>query len=223
MISIWRIRLWIDYLERENEYPLGEVLHDATPLPGEAEELLDILKISRYKELGLSLKDLHLILRHITESLSFDEITILKYPGKIYSIPGNNNYLEFTTNLSAAKKYARRGYDVYMLPNPNGGKTPDFILFKNGKYFAYELKTIYSAASIITRLETAFQQSDRIMLDMVATTSSRYLAESISYFLRTHSEVKDIMIFKGEKELHVSPQMAGKKSFIVDFMIRWDR
>jgi hypothetical protein len=110
-----------------------------------------------------------------------------------------------------------------MLPNPNGGKTPDFILFKNGKYFAYELKTIYSAASIITRLETAFQQSDRIMLDMVATTSSRYLAESISYFLRTHSEVKDIMIFKGEKELHVSPQMAGKKSFIVDFMIRWDR
>ena len=128
-----------------------------------------------------------------------------------------------SSNLSAAKKCARHGYDVYMLPNPNGGKTPDFILEKNGKYYAYELKTIYSVASIITRLESAILQSDRIMLDMVATTNSRYLAEKICYFLRTHSEIKDIMLFKGEKELHASPQMAGKKSFIEDFMIRWDR
>ena len=74
MTSIWRIRLWVEYLKRENAAQIGECLCDAEMPPGKAEELLDILKISRYRELGLSLKDLHLILRHLTENLPFAEV-----------------------------------------------------------------------------------------------------------------------------------------------------
>lgn len=223
MTSIWRIRLWVEYLKRENAAQIGGCLCDAEMPPGKAEELLDILKISRYKELGLSRKDLHLILRHLTENLPFAEVTLMKLPGRIFSIPGSNNYQEFTTNLAAAKKCARHGYDVYMLPNPNEGKSPDFILVKNGKYYAYELKTIYSAASIWERMASALQQSDRIMLDMVDTPSSRYLAERFKNFILDNPQVVDIMIFKGNKELHVNHQVASKKMFIADFMVRWDR
>ena len=223
MISVWRIQLWVEYLERENEARLGGLLCESGMPPGKAEELLDILKISRYKELGLSLKDLHLILRHLTVNLPFEEVTLIKLPGRIYSIPGSNNYQEFTINLSAAKKCARHGYDVYMLPNPNEGKSPDFILVKNGKYYAYELKTIYSAASIWERMASALQQSDRIMLDMVDTPSSRYLTYQLKSFVVTYNDVIDIMIFKGNKELHVTSQMAKSSSFVERFMKLWNK
>ena len=223
MISVWRIPLWMEYLEREHDALARDRLCEPVTPPGKTEELLDILKISRYKELGLSLKDLHLILRHLIENLPFEEVTLMKLQGRIFSIPGSNNYQEFTTNLSAVKKCARHGYDVYMLPNPNEGKTPDFILVKNGKYYAYELKTIYSAASIWERMESAMQQSDRIMLDMVDSPSSRYLAERLKNFILNNPKVVDIMIFKGNKEMHVSHQIASKKMFIADFLVRWDR
>ena len=144
MMTVWRIQLWLDYLEREDIARFGKQLCEALPEPGNAAELLDILKISRYKELGLSSRDLHRILRHITECLPFVEYSLPKQQsGKIFTISGCNNYLEFPTNLSAAKKCASHGYDVYMLPNPNEGKTPDFILVKKDRYYAYELKTIY--------------------------------------------------------------------------------
>ena len=223
MISVWRIRLWMEFLEREEKYRCQKVLRENAIPPGRAEELLDILKISRYRELGLSLKDLHLILKHITEHLPFEELTLIKQAGKIFSIPGNNNYQEFTTNLSVAKKCARHGYDVYMLPNPNGGKTPDFILVKKGKYYAYELKTIYSAASIWERMAAALQQSDRIMLDMIDTPSSRDLADNLRCFILSNPSVRDIMIFKGNKELHMSHQMAKGPTIVERFMRLWDR
>lgn len=110
-----------------------------------------------------------------------------------------------------------------MLPNPNGGKTPDFILVKKGRYYAYELKTIYSASSIWERMSTALQQSDRIMLDMVDTPSSRYITYQLKSFAMTNKEVVDIMIFKGNKELHVTPQMASSSSFIERFMKMWNK
>ena len=224
MISAWRIQMWLDYLEREETARSGCLLCEGFPEPGNAVELLDILNISRYRDLGLSSRDLYLILRHITENLPFVEYTSSKQQcGKVFIIPGCNNYLEFPTNLSAAKKCASHGYDVYMLPNPNGGKTPDFILVKKGRYYAYELKTIYSASSIWERMSTALQQSDRIMLDMVDTPSSRYITYQLKSFAMTNKEVVDIMVFKGNKELHVTPQMASSSSFIERFMKMWNK
>lgn len=224
MMTVWRIQLWLDYLEREDIARFGKQLCEALPEPGNAAELLDILKISRYKELGLSSRDLHRILRHITECLPFVEYsTPRQQSGKILTISGCNNYLEFSTNLSAAKKCASHGYDVYMLPNPNEGKTPDFILVKKDRYYAYELKTIYSAASIWERMSSALQQSDRILLDMVDTPSSRYITHQLKSFAMTNKKIVDIMIFKGNKELHVTPQMASSPSFIERFMRLWNK
>ena len=39
----------------------------------------------------------------------------------------------------------------------------------------------------------------------------------------TNKEVVDIMIFKGNKELHVTPQMASSASFIERFMKMWNK
>lgn len=223
MIGVFCIGLWLDYLRREEEARLGNMLCEGMPKPGKNEELLEILKISRYRELGMTSHDLYLMLKHLTENLDFKELKLFNSRGKIFFVENSNNSCEFTDNLSAAKKCVANGYNVYMLPNPNGGKTPDFILVRNGKYAAYELKTLHDITKLYQRMLEASLQSDRIMLDILYAGSSRKLAKCVQDFLLKNPDVLDVMLFKGCKEIHVTQQIASTKPFIEKFMRRWDR
>ena len=55
---------------------------------------------------------------------------------------------DYQNLLIAARKAVEFGYRVFMLPNPLGTRTPDFILEKKGTYRAYDLKTVFGKGSV---------------------------------------------------------------------------
>ena len=72
--------------------------------------------------------------------------------------------------METALKAVSHKNKVWILPNPEGAKTPDY-LFRRGKVFKiYDLKKIRGVNSVNTDLQKAQGQSRRFILDI----SSKY-------------------------------------------------
>lgn len=65
----------------------------------------------------------------------------------IFTVGGEKSD-DYQKLIEAARKAVEFGYQVYILPNPNDIRTPDFILVKKGVYRLYDLKTVFGKASI---------------------------------------------------------------------------
>ena len=59
----------------------------------------------------------------------------------IYSVGGEGD-ADFQNLLNAALKLVEHGYRVYLLPNPLGFRTADFIIERRGIFKLFDLKTI---------------------------------------------------------------------------------
>ena len=69
--------------------------------------------------------------------------------------------------IAAYKQYHStkfHGYQVYILPNPKGLRTPDFMLERKGIYRVYDLKTIIGKNSAVNRLRESIGQANRVLL-----------------------------------------------------------
>ena len=77
----------------------------------------------------------------------------------IYST-GSEGESDYSNLLNAARKAVAHGYKVYILPNPSGIRTPDFIFERKGTYRPYDLKTISGKASVSNRLEEVSRSTD---------------------------------------------------------------
>jgi len=130
---------------------------------------------------------------------------------------------EYDENLNGAKALNMNGYDVYILPKLQDVKSFDYILVKDNKVYAAELKTIYGENSLNNRLNAANEQCDRVILNMVGNASSRYTANEIKKFYENNSHIKEILVLKGGKPIYVRYGQIKDKNFIDDFMKRWVR
>lgn len=59
---------------------------------------------------------------------------------------------DFPMLIDAARKAVAHGNKVYILPNPKGIRTADFIFENKGVYKMYDLKTISGKSSLENRL-----------------------------------------------------------------------
>ena len=130
---------------------------------------------------------------------------------------------EYEDNLNGAKSLNSIGYDVYMLPRISGRKSFDYILVKDKKVYAAELKTIYGKNSLNNRLNTASEQSDRVVLNVVGVATSRYVADEIKGFYLKNPHIREIVVLKGGKPIYVSYEHATRKNFARTFMDLWAR
>jgi len=130
---------------------------------------------------------------------------------------------EYNDNLNGAKALNKNGYDVYILPRVSGIKCFDYILAKDSKVYAAELKTIYGENSLSNRLKTANEQSDRVVLNIVGNATSRYVADEIKGFYLRNSHIKEIIVLKGGKPFYVDYDQTKDKKFAKKFMDRWAR
>ena len=80
---------------------------------------------------------------------------------------------DYDNLLNAARKAVEHGYRVYILPNPNGIRTPVFIFEKRGNYKTYDLKTIMGKSSAGNRLLESIGQSNRVLLNITADYNAR--------------------------------------------------
>lgn len=83
----------------------------------------------------------------------------------IFSVGGEGGD-DYNNLLNAARKAVTHGYKVFILPNPSGIRTPDFIFERKGTFRPYDLKTISGKASVSNRLEESIGQSNRVLLNI---------------------------------------------------------
>ena len=105
--------------------------------------------------------------------------------------------------MNAARKAVEHSFRVFILPNPKGTRTPDFIFEQKGNFKVYDLKTISGKTSVSNRLFESIGQSNRVLLNMTADYNTRLLASDIKSYFETNQDALEVLIFKGKKDISI--------------------
>ncbi len=123
--------------------------------------------------------------------------------------------------LDAARKAVEHGNRVYILPNPRGIRTADFIFENKGVFKMYDLKTIQGKASVMNRLLESVGQTNHVLLNMATDYNARLLARNIVMFFNINPDAFEVLIFKGSKSILVKRKASADKDFIKKFMFAY--
>ena len=125
-------------------------------------------------------------------------------PGEtdIYTV-GGETAEDYDNLLKAARKAVELGYRVFVLPNPKGIRTADFIFERKGVYRLYDLKTIQGKGSAGTRMKDSIGQTNRVLLNMASDYNARLLASEIRTYFETNPNAVEVLILKGKKAISV--------------------
>lgn len=146
----------------------------------------------------------------------------LKTDPSIYTIGGERGE-DYDNLLNAARKAVEHGYRVFILPNPKGFRTADFVFVRKGMYRLYDLKTISGKASVTNRLRDSIGQSNRVLLNMVVDYNPRLLASDIKGYFETNRDAIEVLIFKGKKILPVNRSEVLSPHFNRIFRKRYEK
>ena len=154
----------------------------------------------------------------------------------IYSIGGGNQLSsdpDYPSLLMAAQKAVEHGYRVFMLPNPHGLKTPDYIFERRGVYKLFDLKNISGKNIVHTRLKESIAQGNRALLNMpqyntriaqgnrallnMPQYNTRKLVHDIRKYFVKYPDAIEVLIFKGKNEVSVSRRFALSARFYFEF------
>ena len=135
------------------------------------------------------------------------EFRLVKGETRIYSAISETDD-DFPALLGAAQRAVGHGYCVFILPNPKGIRTADFILVKKGVYKMYDLKTIRGKSSAGNRLAESKGQTNRVLLCMATDYATRLLTSDIRRYFETNPDAIEVMIFKGKRRIVVNRRTA---------------
>lgn len=128
---------------------------------------------------------------------------------------------DFDNLINAARKAVAHGYRVYILPNPQGIRTADYIFERKGVYKMFDLKTITGKSSVDNRLSESIGQTNRVLLNMVADYNPGTLARSIKRYFELNPNAMEVLVFKGRKQLSVTRKSIGNHRFFQTFIHRY--
>ncbi|MBO5704107.1 MAG: hypothetical protein J6R91_06045 [Bacteroidaceae bacterium] len=115
-----------------------------------------------------------------------------KVKKNIYSAVGKDDN-DYKNLMAGAKKAVRAGYSVYILPNPNSVKNPDYIFKRDGVVKMYDLKTITGQGSIGSRLKESKGQARRVFLNLATQYNSNKMASEIKKHFESNSEAIEVL------------------------------
>lgn len=159
------------------------------------------------------------MLKAITQQRAF---TPLEGESNIYLINGMQGD-DYDNLLNAARKAVEHGYRVFILPNPKGIRTADFIFERKGVYKMFDLKTIQGKSSVMNRLLESVGQTNHVLLNMTTDYELRLFAKDVQHYFETNKEAREVLIMKGNKFLSVSRRFVEGKDYIKMFMKRYLR
>ena len=181
----------------------------------------------RIRDIADELEELHY--RHGSHFIW--QLKVITSHPSFYSIKGEDNI--FTTGgesgddydnlLNAARKAVEHGYRVFILPNPKGIRTADFIFERKGVYKMFDLKTIIGKSSVGNRLLESIGQTNHVILNMATDYDPRKLATDVRMYFETNNQAREVLIMKGNKFLSVSRQFVEGKDYFKMFMKRFLR
>ena len=135
---------------------------------------------------------------HYLKGASFiKQLKLIVYYGEFRLVEGE------TCIYSTARKAVEHGYRVYILPNPKGTRTPDFIFEQKGNYKVYDLKTILGKASVSNRLFESIGQTNRVLLNISTEYNPIALARSIRSYFERNPQAIEVLVYKGRKSISV--------------------
>ena len=179
------------------------------------------------RDIAEQLADLHSLkgagfismLKEITQNSAF---TPLEGESNIY-VTGVKRDDDYDNLLNAARKAVEHGYSVYILPNPRGFRTADFIFERKGVYKMFDLKTISGKSSVSNRLLESIGQANHILLNMTTNYNARLLAKDISLYFSVNTNAFEVLVFKGSKSILIKRKAALDKSFVKKFMFAYNK
>ena len=136
---------------------------------------------------------------------------------------GGETDADYGNLLNAARKAVFHGYKVFILPNPKGVRTPDFIFEMKGIYRVYDLKTIIGKNSASNRLRESIRQANRVLLNMRCEYKAKVLALDIQTYFESSPDAREVLVFKGRKHISVKRNSALSKHFVTTFRRLYER
>ena len=111
----------------------------------------------------------------------------------IFSVGGEHGD-DYDNLLNAARKAVNHGYRVYILPNPVGIRTADYIFERKGVYKMFDLKTIKGKSSVMNRLLESIGQTNHVVLNMTVDYEPRLLAKDIKAYFESNRNAREVLI-----------------------------
>ena len=124
---------------------------------------------------------------------------------------------DFPMLLDAARKAVSHGNKVYILPNPKGIRTADFIFENKGIFKMYDLKTISGKASLENRLMESIGQTNHVLINMCSKYNPRLMAIQIRNYFQINTRALEVLVYKGKKVIVVTRRIAENPLFLIQF------
>ena len=159
------------------------------------------------RDLDVLLADLHhakgaFFVELLKEIISYGEFRPVENENNIFFTGGERDK-DYPNLLNAARKAVAQGYRVFILPNPKGIRTADFIFERKGVIGLYDLKTIQGKASVSNRLNESIGQTNRVLLNIKTDYNGRLLASDIKSFFEKSKDAIEVLVFKGNKTISI--------------------
>ena len=136
-------------------------------------------------------------------------------------ITGGEGREDFLNLINAAQKAVKRGYTVYVLPNPSAVRTADFIFVRKGVYKLYDLKTISGKTSAENRLVGSIGQTNRVLLNITSNYNPGSLARSIKRYFENSSSALEVLVLKGRKTVSITRDLTLSPNYYQLFMKKY--
>lgn len=192
---------------------------------GEDECSALIVAESSWRGMADELQELH----YLKGAQFINQLKLIVYYGEFHPVKGENNIFsaiseqseDFDNQINAARKAVEHGYRVYILPNPKGIRTADFIFERKGVYKMFDLKTITGKNSVDNRLSESIGQTNRVLLHMTADYNPGTLVRSIKRFFELNPHAREVLVYKGKKEISVTRKSLDDVNFFRTFIRRY--
>ena len=160
---------------------------------------------------------------HYLKGASFiNQLKLIINSGEFFPVEGepgifsaiSNQSDDYVNLIKAARKAVEHGYRVYLLPNPKGIRTADFIFVRKGVLKLFDLKTITGKNSVGNRLAESIGQTERVLLNMQTDYNIRRLTLEIKRYFEMSAAVQEVLIYSGSKEISIKRNIASSKGFL---------
>ena len=170
-------------------------------------------------------------LHYLKGAQFINQLKLIIYYGEFHLVEGETNIYsaisensdDFDNLINAARKAVEHGYCVYILPNPKGIRTADFIFERKGVYKLFDLKTVTGRNSVDNRLSESVGQTNRVLLHMTADYNPGTLARSIKRYFELNPYAREILVYKGKKQISVTRKSLEDTNFFRTFIRRYTK
>ena len=103
---------------------------------------------------------------------------------------------------------------MFILPNPKGIRTADYIFERKGVFKMFDLKTISGKNSVGNRLKESIGQTNCVLLNIVCDYNVRNLTLEIKRYFESNADAFEVLIFTGRKEISIKRNIATSRGFL---------